>query len=424
MNQRERMLAIGVGCLAVILVLWFGWTYVDGQFRTRRLKVAALEREIAGFKRQAMQAQMASRKLSEYEARSLPPNSEVAKSFYQDWLLKQINTAGFAEPQVRALTSRKEGDLYVEHNFAITGKGSLRQAVDFLHALYSADYLHRITTLILKPIKDSRQLDITINVDAVSMAGAPEATALHQQESQRLAKKTKEEYYASILGRNLFGPQNLPPKVSVDGTKDLTINRSASLSVKGTDPDPDDKVSYRLIESPAPEAKFDEKTGKLSWTPTKLGKYSLIVEVQDNGYPRKPVRQEIALNVVEPTAQRPETGFRGFDASKFTFLSGVTEVDGEGEIWLHNRTQGKMHKLKVGDEFEIGSIKGVIESIGLTDFTFISGGKLHKLEKGSSLDQAAEERQSSTSEQTLRPDGQGPQALRTRIESPQLLSPP
>ena len=43
MNQRERMLAIAVGCLAAILVLWFGWSYVDGQFRTRRQKVEGLD---------------------------------------------------------------------------------------------------------------------------------------------------------------------------------------------------------------------------------------------------------------------------------------------------------------------------------------------------------------------------------------------
>jgi hypothetical protein len=393
MNQRERLLAIVVGCLAVVLVLWFGWSYVDAQFRTRRTRIEGLEREIAGFKRQVIQSQTAARKLGEYEARSLPPNPEVAKSLYQDWLLARIKEAGFVEPNVRAQSSREERGLYVEHNFVISGKANLRQAVDLLHAIYSADYLHRITTLILKPVKESRQLEVTITIDAVSMLTAPEATTLHERKSQRLALPSKEEYYASILGRNLFGPQNQPPKVSISGSKDLVINRPAGLAVKATDPDPDDKVSYRLIEAPAPDAKFDERTGQLNWVPKQLGKYKLVVEVQDSGYPRKPVRQEIALSVVEP---RPESrpAPPGFDQSKFTILAGVTEIDGQGEVWLHNRTKGQMLKLRVGDEFEIGTIKGVIESIGLVDFTFATDGKLRRLAKGGTLHDALEEAQS------------------------------
>jgi hypothetical protein len=335
-----------------------------------------------------MQSQMATSKLVEYETRSLPPDAEVAKSLYQDWLLAEIKTAGFAEPQVRTLPSQKEGDLYVKHAFEITGKGTLRQAVDLLHSLYSADYLHRITTLILKPVKESSQLDITINIDAVSLSSAPEATALHKQKSERLALKTKGEYYQVILGRNLFGAPNQPPKLSISGSKDLPINRSASLSAKATDPDPNDQVQYRMIESPDPAAKFDEKTGQFSWTPKKLGKYKLVVEAYDDVFPSKPSRQEIALNVIEPKVEEP--GFRGFDAAKFTVLSGVIEVDGEREVWLVNRTKGQRLTQRVGDEFEVGSIKGRIESIGLTDFTFLSDGKLYKLEKGSMLYEAVE----------------------------------
>lgn len=400
MNQRERMLAIVVGCLGLVLALWFGWSYVDGQFRTRRDRIQGLEREIGNFQRQVMQSQMAVKKLGDYEARSLPPNAEEAKSLYQDWLLTKIKEAGFTEPQVRALSSREERDLYVEHNFQITGKATLRQSVDFLHAIYSADYLHRITTLLLKPLKDSRQLEVTINIDAVSLLTAPNAPALHQLKSQRLALPTKEKYYEVILGRNLFGPQNQPPKVSLSGSKDLTINRPASVSVKATDPDPDDKVSYKALELPAPEAKFNERTGQLDWIPDKLGKYKLVVEVQDNGYPRKPVKQEIALNVVEPRDDRPPPRPAGFDQSKFTVLSGVIEVDGERQIWLHNRTQRDgMLKLGIGDAFEVGTIKGTVESIGLTDFTFVSDdGKVRRLAKGGSLHEATEAPQTTVME--------------------------
>ena len=44
-----------------------------------------------------------------------------------------------------------------------------------------------------------------------------------------------------------------------------------------------------------------------------------------------------------------------------------------------------MLKLRVGDEFEIGSIKGTVEPIGESDFTFDLEGKLRKLEQGEIL---------------------------------------
>jgi hypothetical protein len=399
MNQRERLLAIAVGCLGVVLFLWFGWTYLEGQFRTRRQRIDALEQEIAGFNLKVMQGQMATRKLTDYEAQSLPPELEVAKSLYQDWLLAQFKQAGITDPDLQANPSVREGNLYIKHTFGVTGKGTLPQVVDLLHAFYSADYLHRITNLHLVPIKESKLLDVTIRIDAVSMATAPQASALHTRASKRLAMATKDDYYKSILGRNLFGPPNQAPKLSITGSKDLTINRPASLSAKATDPDKLDSVKYRMIEAPDPEAKLNEATGQFSWTPKKLGKYKLVVEAYDDGLPSKPSRQEIALNVVEPRPEAPvNTGFTGFDQAKYTVLTGVTEVDGEGEIWLHNRTRGQMLKLRVGDEFEIGSIKGVVESIGETEFTFISEGKLHKLEKGESLNQARAQRQSGQTE--------------------------
>ena len=47
-----------------------------------------------------------------------------------------------------------------------------------------------------------------------------------------------------------------------------------------------------------------------------------------------------------------------------------------------------MLKLGVGDQFEVGSIKGVVTAIGEGDFTFESDGKEHRLTKGGKLGEA------------------------------------
>jgi hypothetical protein len=389
------MLAIAVGGLGVVLALWFGWAYVDGQFRARRTKIEGLEGEIGRFEKQVLAAQRAKRKLVEYEERSLPPSQDQARFLYQQWLLARLEQAGFSEQQVRTQGSQPEGELYVKHTFIVTGKANLAQLVELLHSLYSVDYLHRITHLTVKPIKDRKELDVTFNIDAVSVTTAPEAKALHTRPSSRLTHKSKEDYLKRVLGRNLFGPPNRSPTLSVSGSKDVGINRQAELTLRGSDPDRIDKVRYRLIESAAPEARLDTATGRFAWTPRSLGKYKFLVEVYDDGYPSLTKREEIVLSVVDPLPSQPRPTF---DKARFTFLTAVTEVDGTVEAWLRIRTDDRIERLQVGQEFEIGSVKGKVESIGAEDLTFVSDGKVRKLDKNSSLDQAVTVAQSGETE--------------------------
>jgi hypothetical protein len=293
---------------------------------------------------------------------------------------------------VQAKSARREGDLYVSQNYTVSGKATLPQVIDFLHAFYSVDYLHRIADLTLKPIKDSKQMDVVLSIDAVSMSGAPEATALHGRPSNRLERPTKDDYYTAILGRNLFGPPNRAPTVSISGSKDLPVGRPALLTLQGKDPDPLDRVQFRLVQSADPSARLDPATGRFSWTPKQLGKHKFLIEAFDDGYPSKPTPHELVLNVIDPppvAVRPPPPPPPSFDKSKFTVLVGVTDVSGESEIWLNNRPDGKILKLRVGDAFEIGSVKGTVESIGQTDFTFTSGGQLRRLEQGEFLHQAA-----------------------------------
>jgi hypothetical protein len=402
MNQRERLLAIVVGAVGFFIVAWFAWSYVDGQYRTRRTKISSLEGDIKRFKMQAMQGAQATAKLADYEAQSLPPDPETARSLYQDWLLSIVRDAGLTEQQVEAKTAQKEGDLYISQAYVVSGKATLPQIVDLLHAFYSVDYLHRMRLVMLKPIKESKLIDVTLNIDAVSVSSAPPATSLHGRPSTRLALPKKEDYLASILGRNLFGPPNRAPSLTVAGS-DVRINRSAEVTARATDPDPLDKVKFRLVESAVPEARLDPVTGRLSLTPKSLGKLKFTIEAYDDGYPSKTARREVVLNVVDPPPPpdpqpRPPVGFTGFDQAKFTVLAAVIDVSGEGEVWLHNRPAGKMLKLRVGDNFEIGSIKGTIEEIGEKDFTFSSAGKLRKLGQGEMLEQASSQPQDGPAE--------------------------
>ncbi len=143
---------------------------------------------------------------------------------------------------------------------------------------------------------------------------------------------------------------------------------------------------FKLVESGAPDAKLDELTGKFTWTPKEEGKYEFVVEGKDDGFPAKPSnREKFVINVRPQNAPPPPVVF---DFAKFTMLTALIDVDGQGEVWLHVRPTGQMVTLHQGDQFEIGSMKGTVSEIGEYDFCFDFEGKRRKLSKGELLDQA------------------------------------
>ena len=388
MNQRERMLAIAVGVMVAIVGVYFLWSYVDSAFRSRRGEIASLEKNIRDFKLQILQGQRANKRLLEYEARSLPPKPEVARSVYQSWLLAEVGKAGLEDQQVKAIATIGEGEVYVKQSFKITGRGTLPQIVGLLDSIYRRDYLQRVTLLVLKPIKESKQLDLTLTIEGVSMRTAPEATALHQRPSTRLALAKREDYDRVILGRNLFGPPNNPPKLASIGKQTAYIGRTFEHTVRATDADELDKVRFAMTKSSEPDARFDDETGKFRWTPKSPGEFQFVFQATDDGVPEKSVTETMTLTVTDPPPEEPMERRLAFDQAKFTILTAVLDVDGKGEVWLHIRPTGKTLKLHVGDAFEVGSIQGTVESIGESDFIFKADGKQRRLVKGEILETA------------------------------------
>ena len=402
MNQRERLLAIAVGAMLLLVGAFMAQSYVSGQFVARRGKVAELEGKLKKSKLQILKGQRATKKIGEYEARSLPPEPELARSLYQDWLLSEVGKAGLVDQQVRAISTQADADLFVKQVFSITGKGTLSQTVDLLHALYRVDHLHRITLLTLKPIKESKLLDLTLTIEAVSLRKAPPATQLSDKPSQRLALPTREAYHTAIVGRNLFAPANQPPRFAGLSAQRAFTGRSFEYSLKSADPDPLDRVSYKLVQASEPDVTLDPTTGRFKWTPKSPGEYKFVVEASDDGQPSRSVRETLTVSVTEPPPPEPpkpeEPKKLAFDHAKFTVLTAVLDISGEGEVWLFVRPTGQMLKLRIGDQFEVGSVKGTVMEIGQTHFVFESEGKTHKLSIREVLDQAVAFQQSGQTE--------------------------
>src|SRR5688572_20753270 len=97
-SSRERLFALIVGVVAVFLVGFFLYGWVAGQFDRRVKEIARLKNDIQKFERTGALGRTASRKIAQFEERSLPANPEVARTRYQTWLVNEMELAGLIEP--------------------------------------------------------------------------------------------------------------------------------------------------------------------------------------------------------------------------------------------------------------------------------------------------------------------------------------
>lgn len=396
MKDSERLLAIGAGAAVVLLVAFIGFRFYTGAVSRKLAVISDLETKLNRQRGLVKEALLASKKMSDYEARSLPPQPAIARSSYQHWLLTKVQDAGLHD-QVVAPTSQRVDPNFVQQTFSVTGKGRYEQIVKLLDDIYRIDLLHRVSRISLKPIKDSKELELSLTIDAVSVRTAPESNELHNRPSQRLKLGSAEKYQLAIVGRNIFAPANQSPRISGLGRQKAETGRSVNIAAKVSDPDKFDRVKLELVKSATTDARLDA-SGKLLWTPKKAGEYEFEIAARDDNFPPRVITEKLVVTVTDPPP-RPDPPPReepklAFDNAKHTVLSAILDVGGEGEVWLYVRPTATLLKLHEGDPFEIGSIKGTIREIGGNEFIFESSAKKTKgqrllVARGEMLEQAA-----------------------------------
>jgi hypothetical protein len=363
MTQREKILAAMVGLTVFGVAAIFLVQRIQSEFARKENSLAQLEQDVANQDRVILQGKKAAARLDDYAQRSLPPDPALARSLYQDWLLDQAVEVGLAGVNVSPLPSRPVGEVYVQHSFLISGRGDLQKMVDFLYEFYNRGYLHRIKTLSAKRISRSKEIDLSITVDAISLLNAPEREDLHDPPASRPPEKEREEYLASIVNRNMLGFANQPPEISDISTQTGNPGSPIRFRVQAEDPDEWDELSYSLNGTTLEGARIDPDTGEFEWVPEELGEYEVEVSVSDNGLPAKTRTETIKIAVVEPPPPVETPPPMGFDVARQSIVTGITDDGGRREVWVSIRTEGKILKLAVGDEISVGSVQGVIRRI-------------------------------------------------------------
>ncbi len=395
MNQREKMLAILVGVLLGGIGLYLCVTTVMGWFSSRREQIKRLDTEIARKDGDLRRGAKAERRQRGYEERALPPNRELSLSEYQDWLMDSFVDAGWKhEVNLKGLIaqkSRQERDIYTVHSYLVTAQVNLDQFTRWMHGFYSANHLHRLRNCTLQPIKGSKDLTVTLTVEAMSLPGSDNVNTLGQGQSERL-ESSLDDYLNDIVGRNLFAPANRPPSLASSDRKQGHKGQPLRFTVKADDPDknPADKVSYAITDGAPEGARLNASSGEFSWTPKENGEFVVLVTAADDGLPSKSAQQKITIKVTDPPDPPPVVARKlDFDDAKYTFLTGIIRNGEYSTAWFTIRPTGQTLKLREGAKIKVGSIDGKVAEIAQDDVTLeTTDGKRLLVTRGENLLQA------------------------------------
>ncbi len=388
MNTREKILAGAVGLVVLGAGVFLLKDRIGSLYTTKINRIAALENEVKTMQTIIAQGRDASVRMAAYEERALPGDREQARSMYQQWLYAVADDeVGMRNVVIKPGNEATKKGVYTAHSFTLSSEGNLEQLTTFLYRFYYIDCLHRVRSMRIQPIKDSKNLRLIFSIEALAMETAPLRSEMRVVKGSRLKEADLEAYTTAILTRNLFGPRNNPPQLSSISSQRAYTDRSVSFTAKASDRDKLDNVVIKLADDAPKGASLRTSSSgeaRFSWPGGKPGEYEVTVVAYDDGYPTKTDRKTVKITVSEPPPPRPvvrrdppkPTGPPPlkFDVARFTVLTSIVKgIDGRMQIWLFQQPLDKMLKLSVGDEFSVGSMKGFVESIDVQHVVLDTG---------------------------------------------------
>ncbi len=384
MTSRERLLAALVAVALLVLVGSFGIRKVLGLFEQRHQTIAQLELTVNKKKLILIKGKKARRTLAVYQQRSLPSDPVLASSRYRAWLHDWAERSGIESENVKYVSARRFGSDYIEFSFSLVCQADLQKMVRLLYDFYSVDYLHRIERMSAKPLKNNR-LALKFAITALALTDAPKDRTLGELPANRLALSDVDKYLEVIVNRNPYSPANKPPEFVSTDTERGYINQPMTIKPRVRDPE-DNRVTYELGKTELTGLSIDPQSGKIEWTPDRKGEFEVLVYATDDGLPPRKTSTTIKMVVTDPPPpEKPKPVPPSFDEAKFAFVSGIVEVNGQWQVWVTSRTDGKLVKLRQGDSFQIGLMKGAIEQINPRYVDIRVEGKLRRVRFGESL---------------------------------------
>ena len=205
LQRREKILAALALGLVGLAGLWF--LLFAGDSRSGDQLIAdqtKLTSEIEDKQKQRQAAGRDAKRLAQWQRRALPPEPSLARSLYRNWL---SNLAASVNLRKATLVASPDAgthrDQYTRIAFTLSAQAKLGDLVEFLYKFYSAGFLHQIRKMDIKPNKGSRELDVNLTIEALSLPTAESKKKLPEKTDYvlRLAKLSD---YRPIVSRDFF----------------------------------------------------------------------------------------------------------------------------------------------------------------------------------------------------------------------------
>lgn len=399
MSQRERYLAIAVGVVLALLVVNIGFKKIVGNLRTQEDRLDATYAELESLNNAINMGNKAKEKIAQLRIKSLPSKPEIAEAQYKEWLYELATTSGLTQVKITSLGSRRvkaknqpneAPDAFTLYDFRLKGRCRLDKTIELLGHYYDRNYLHRISSLNLKPARDADLVEIDLTSQVISLPRAGDKHVPPLQPSGRLAMSI-DQYKSGILKRNPFSPLNQPPNFQTSPSQQVTIGQNWQLKLEATDPE-GHAVSYELAQdTPLPEG-MTFKDGQLKWRATEKGQQRLTVRAIDDGWPQRHTELTLVLTAAEAAQVVAPTGV---DPAQQAFLTGLVTGRSGAQGWIRSQVDGLSVGIHEGADIQIGSVTAKVISIHVKgDYVELeSDGVRWKMDMKTSLAEAYQKRQ-------------------------------
>jgi hypothetical protein len=224
LQRREKILA-GVALGIVVLGgLWFllfpGDNLSDDQLKKRQEELQA---KIDDDKKLLDQADRDKVRLADWQQRALPADPVLASSLYKDWLrtlAESVKLKGFKVTATQPAAAREQSTrnqsakiTFTKITFTLHAQARLNSLVQFLYEFYSAGYLHQIRKLDIKRSRTSRDLDVEVVIEALSL---PTAASKDKLPKITATPPVTLADYKPIVSRDFFADWVKPAPVVVE----------------------------------------------------------------------------------------------------------------------------------------------------------------------------------------------------------------